>query len=314
MKRVIRLGDPHTHGGRVITAAANTEINGKRVARRGDKAVCPKKGHGVVTIVEGDPSWHVEGQAVALEGHKCSCGCSLISTLPTLGRSFEGAGSASGAMAASVAGLLAPKVAEAASTVRSAVRGAGKSGSAVVTGLGDGVDELVAKSPTLQSDLQRLQQNRWTIKYGPEGSGSTADRRNKIIQIDGAERGDPAAATQSLAHEIGHASYEYKPDYSSRSAYIDSAMADEGAATMSNIRAQREIVANDGTDIGIAGNSANHAAYNGAYDQFLQDGDMAAARQAIGAKFGAGEVTSNTGQSYADYYGGWYDKAFPARK
>lgn len=83
---------------------------------------------------------------------------------------------------------------------------------------------------------------------------------------------------------------------------------------MSNIRAQREIVANDGTDIGIAGNSANHAAYNGAYDQFLQDGDMAAARQAIGAKFGAGEVTSNTGQSYADYYGGWYDKAFPARK
>lgn len=95
MKRVIRLGDPHTHGGKVITAAPNTEINGKRVARLGDKAVCPKKGHGVVTIVEGDPSWSVEGQSVALEGHKCSCGCSLISTLPTLGRSFEGAGSTS---------------------------------------------------------------------------------------------------------------------------------------------------------------------------------------------------------------------------
>lgn len=95
MRRVIRLGDPHTHGGKVITAAPNTEINGKRVARRGDKAVCPKKGHGVVTIVEGDPSWSVEGQPVALEGHKCSCGCALISTLPTLGRSYEGGGSTS---------------------------------------------------------------------------------------------------------------------------------------------------------------------------------------------------------------------------
>lgn len=92
MKRVIRLGDPHTHGGNVITAALTTEINGKRVARRGDKAVCPKKGHGVVTIVEGDPSWSVDGQPVALEGHKCSCGCSLISTLPTLERSYEGTG------------------------------------------------------------------------------------------------------------------------------------------------------------------------------------------------------------------------------
>jgi len=90
MKRVIRLGDQHTHGGRVITAATKTEINGKRVARLGDKAVCPKKGHGVVTIVEGDSSWYVEGQPVALEGHKCSCGCSLISTLPTLGRGNDG--------------------------------------------------------------------------------------------------------------------------------------------------------------------------------------------------------------------------------
>ena len=316
MKRVIRLGDPHTHGGRVITAAANTEINGKRVARRGDKAVCPKKGHGVVTIVDGDPSWYVEGQAVALEGHKCSCGCSLISTLPTLGRSFEGAGSASGAMVASVVGLLATKVAEAASTASSAVHAAGKSGSAVVTGLGDGVDALVAKSPSLQKDVRKLKQEGWAIEYGPAGSGSYADRMASppTITIDGSERGNPEVATQSLAHEVGHAVYPYAADYSSRTAFINGAMADEGGATMNNIKVQREILSSGGPDIGIAGNRANHAAYNAAYDQYLKDGNAIAARNSIGARFGTGEITSNTAQSYADYYGGWYDRAYPAKK
>lgn len=232
MRRVIRLGDPHTHGGNVITAAPNTEINGKRVARRGDKAVCPKKGHGVVTIVEGDPSWSVEG-------HKCSCGCALISTLPTLGRSYEGAGAGAGGVMSSVAGSPAPKEEKATGT--SAV-GATNDSPIVVTGLGDDVDKLVAMSPSLQKDLQQLDKEKWTIEYGPVGGGSTVDRDKKIISIDGAEKGCPAAATQSLAHEVGHATYPNMPDYSSKSAYVDGALADEGAATMNNIKVQREIL------------------------------------------------------------------------
>lgn len=87
MKRVIRLGDPTTHGGVVVSASSTTVINGKPVARVGDTVACPRKGHGTVVIVEGDPSWSEGGRAVALEGHKCSCGCALISTLPSLGRS-----------------------------------------------------------------------------------------------------------------------------------------------------------------------------------------------------------------------------------
>lgn len=83
---------------------------------------------------------------------------------------------------------------------------------------------------------------------------------------------------------------------------------------MNNIKARREILANGGADIGIAGNSANHAAYNKAYDQFLKDGNADAARQAIGAQFGKGEITSNTKQPYAEYYGGWYDNNFPPKK
>lgn len=35
---------------------------------------------------------------------------------------------------------------------------------------------------------------------------------------------------------------------------------------------------------------------------------------AIGTIYGAGERTSTTNQTYADYYGGWYDKNFSKTK
>lgn len=57
-----------------------------RVIRLSDKVVCPIQGNGMTTIVEGDANWLIDGIPVALEGHKTSCGASLISTLPTLDR------------------------------------------------------------------------------------------------------------------------------------------------------------------------------------------------------------------------------------
>ncbi len=183
------------------------------------------------------------------------------------------------------------------------------------TRLGEDVDSLVVKSPSLQKDLQELKDNKWEIEYGKAGGGSFANRNSRPpkITIDGSLKDNPTAATQTLAHEVGHATYPYKEDYSSKVAYLNGTLADEGAATLNNIKAQREIIANGGPDIGIAGNSANHAAYNNAYDQLLKDGNAVAARQSVGAQFGTGEITSNTGQSYADYYGGWYDKTFPPK-
>ena len=87
MKRVIRLGDPTSHGGTVVSASSVVMINGKPVARIGDSVTCPVPGHGVVTIVDGGTAWADNGQPIALVGHKTSCGASLITTLPTLGRS-----------------------------------------------------------------------------------------------------------------------------------------------------------------------------------------------------------------------------------
>jgi uncharacterized Zn-binding protein involved in type VI secretion len=88
MKRAIRLGDPHSHGGSVVqVGATQTDIMGKPLARKGDKCACPLPGHSAgCTIIEGDPDWTIDGVPVALEGHKTSCGATLISTLPNLTR------------------------------------------------------------------------------------------------------------------------------------------------------------------------------------------------------------------------------------
>lgn len=176
------------------------------------------------------------------------------------------------------------------------------------------MDELVKKSPTLKKDLEDLKKDGWEVKYGENGKDSSADRDKQIITLDGSLKNNPAQATQTLAHEVGHAKYPFTPDYSSKTACVNGILADEGAATLKNIQVQREIIANGGPDIGIAGNSANHASYNAAYDTFVKDGKAAAARNSVGTIFGNGETTSTTGQPYADYYGAWYDKTYPPKK
>jgi len=80
---IVRLGDPTTHGGKVITASATHSIAGIGIARVGDKLICPLPGHGVNMIVEGAPTFLIGGRMVALHGHRGACGCSLISTIVT---------------------------------------------------------------------------------------------------------------------------------------------------------------------------------------------------------------------------------------
>ena len=86
MRKVIRLNDPTTHGGKVITAAANSKVQGVAVARKGDRCLCPIRGHDNCVIAEGDPHVLIDGVPVAFEGHATSCGAKLISTVGTSGR------------------------------------------------------------------------------------------------------------------------------------------------------------------------------------------------------------------------------------
>ncbi len=85
MPNVIRLNDPSSHGGKVASVApTHVTVGGIAVARVGDKCTCPLHGDG--TIGEGDPDHLIDGIQVAYEGHKTSCGATLISTITTFGR------------------------------------------------------------------------------------------------------------------------------------------------------------------------------------------------------------------------------------
>lgn len=85
MRKVIRLHDPTSHGGKVASVAASQfTVGGIPVARVGDKITCPLHGDG--TITEGDPHHTIDGIGVAYEGHKASCGATLQSTVPNFGR------------------------------------------------------------------------------------------------------------------------------------------------------------------------------------------------------------------------------------
>lgn len=81
---VIRLGDPTTGGGKVISCALSSfytvmDIPG---AVYGDMATCLKH-KGVFPFVECDHSTSFNDRGVVLEGHKLACGCSAISTIST---------------------------------------------------------------------------------------------------------------------------------------------------------------------------------------------------------------------------------------
>lgn len=85
-KKIIVLGDSTDHGGKVISGSATHLIDGKPVARLGDKVLCPAlfpngQPHGVNPIIEGEPGCLIDGTPVALEGHKTLCGCSLIGSV-----------------------------------------------------------------------------------------------------------------------------------------------------------------------------------------------------------------------------------------
>jgi len=86
MKGVIRLGDATSHGGKVSAASASAFVNGIAVARKGDACTCPIIGHSSCVIAEGDPMVLDGGMPVAFDGHKTSCGATLMSSVPTSGK------------------------------------------------------------------------------------------------------------------------------------------------------------------------------------------------------------------------------------
>lgn len=82
MRKVIRLGDATSHGGKVeVASAPHFTVDGIPVACMGDKCSCPIKGHDSCTIAEGDPAHVIDGVAVAYDGCKTTCGATLVASI-----------------------------------------------------------------------------------------------------------------------------------------------------------------------------------------------------------------------------------------
>jgi uncharacterized Zn-binding protein involved in type VI secretion len=84
MATVIRLGDPTSHGGKVIDCCSeNFKAGSLPMAVVGDKVMCPIKGHDNCTIATGNARHRINGKAVAYAGDTTTCGAVLDSTKPT---------------------------------------------------------------------------------------------------------------------------------------------------------------------------------------------------------------------------------------
>lgn len=82
MRNVIRVGDATSHGGKVVkVSASHVAVGGLPVACVGDTCSCPIQGHDQCTIVEGNPNHVVDGVAVAYDGHKTTCGATLVASI-----------------------------------------------------------------------------------------------------------------------------------------------------------------------------------------------------------------------------------------
>jgi len=78
MKFVIRQGDAlREFGGEVLEG--HYPYYGKPIACQGDAVLCAL--HGLNAIAEGSDLYEVDGCAVALAGHRCACGCTLVSSM-----------------------------------------------------------------------------------------------------------------------------------------------------------------------------------------------------------------------------------------
>lgn len=79
MKPVIRQGDTlREHDGKVLEG--HYLCYDQPIACQGDAVRCNL--HGRTEIAEGSDLFQVDDRPVALDGHRCACGCTLVSSMP----------------------------------------------------------------------------------------------------------------------------------------------------------------------------------------------------------------------------------------
>jgi hypothetical protein len=165
------------------------------------------------------------------------------------------------------------------------------------TGLGSEVDDIVHIPSRLRSNTRSAQLDGWTFEYG---AGAFTYRDTKRITI---RRGASALnMVAQFSHEVGHAGYSYRPDFSSRDAYIRRACTDEGHGLVENIIAHRAMDTCASEHLGVV--SAEPEWFLAKYEEMAQRPPVNI--PTIGYMF-CERNRVPTGETYLDYYGNWYD-------
>lgn len=81
--KIITVGDATDHGGKVISGSPTHDIDGRPIARLGDKVACPMSypsglPHGINKIVTAHPTLTAGGVPVAVADCMTECGCKLV--------------------------------------------------------------------------------------------------------------------------------------------------------------------------------------------------------------------------------------------
>ncbi len=169
----------------------------------------------------------------------------------------------------------------------------------VDTGLGDGIDKMAVKSPTLQHNLDALHQGGWGFGYGQKGAGSSTNRGRATITLDAGKRHNPFAVLRSLAHESGHAMYRppapvLMDGHVNRQQYIERnterCLQDEGEATIANLQVREELLKAKLGDIGVSGAKAKE--YKRLFSKYHDSKDHDILRAEIGKVYAQGEHPS----------------------
>ncbi|MBL8183015.1 MAG: type VI secretion system tip protein VgrG [Blastocatellia bacterium] len=161
------------------------------------------------------------------------------------------------------------------------------------------------------------------------GNGSTYDGGTNTMNLDPTE--DPTTSALTFVHEMNHAEEGNEGTSGDitnmdRQEYVDEMLQEEIDGTVDSIEARNEL-AEGGTDVSNAHFPLENE-YQAAHDQAVADAraanpnisdadaeaaGRAAGRQAVADGFNNGSVvTSNTNESYPDYYGDAWDDAHPS--
>lgn len=122
MPEIIRMGDPTSHGGKVLEGSITDICHGKPISFIGHKVSCPKC-KGIFPIIEGVQTTTFYGKGVAVAGMKTACGATLIATQFT--DTVEWSTGAAGSSTAAAAKKRAAPAAGAATTGASAFESGG---------------------------------------------------------------------------------------------------------------------------------------------------------------------------------------------